>query len=774
MSRSPDRLYALLPAVHRMRDAELNYPLRALLRVINEQVDVVEDDIAQLYENWFIETCEDWVLPYIGELIGYAPVNGAGSGSQPGRDGRNRVLFPRGDVARTLGFRRRKGTLALLEELSAQAAGWPARAVEFYTLLGWRQHVSHARPSRGRGIDVRNGDLLDLLGGPFDAAAHTVDMRRMTSPRKPGRYNLANVAVHVWRLKACSVTHAPAYCLGGARAQCFTFSALGHDTALYAKATPETDPTQIAAEFNRPVPMRRRALERIIRRHPRQTEASAALYGEQKSLVVYAPGWAGNALGVGRPVPASSVIAADLSDWRYRAPPGQIAVDPVLGRIVFPVGQLPRLGVWVSYHYGFSADMGAGEYPRTLSQPMAFMLYPVSKDHPGGGAVDSIDAALGKWRADQQALGPAPAGGEDKARWDAARERLRAAVIEIRDSAAYGDPVVIALEAGESLQLRAANRTRPVILLRGFNAGDADALRVSGKRGSRFTLDGVVVAGRAMQIAGPDRSDAQRVAEGDLCDVTLRHVTLVPGWNVECGCPPRQPGETSLQLFHTGARVVIEHSIVGAIAVVADERRTDPLDIVIADSIVDATGESGVAVGGADRSQAFANLTVLRSTLMGALNTHAIAVAENAIFMGPVTVARRQQGCLRYCYVTPGARTPRRYRCQPETAEQAAIEVLRESAKAEDVAPPDDAAVAATAERARDRVRPRFTSTRYGHSAYCQLACDCADEIRRGADDEAEMGAFHDLYQPQREANLRARLDEYAPAGMAAGILFAD
>jgi hypothetical protein len=35
------------------------------------------------------------------------------------------------------------------------------------------------------------------------------------------------------------------------------------------------------------------------------------------------------------------------------------------------------------------------------------------------------------------------------------------------------------------------------------------------------------------------------------------------------------------------------------------------------------------------------------------------------------------------------------------------------------------------------------------------------------------MGTFHDLFQPQREANLRARLDEYTPAGMEAGILFA-
>jgi len=73
----------------------------------------------------------------------------------------------------------------------------------------------------------------------------------------------------------------------------------------------------------------------------------------------------------------------------------------------------------------------------------------------------------------------------------------------------------------------------------------------------------------------------------------------------------------------------------------------------------------------------------------------------------------------------------------------------------------------------RLRVQPQFTRTRYGSPAYCQLADTCADEIKRGADDESEMGAFHDLFQPQREANLLARLDEFTPAGMDAGIIHA-
>ena len=69
------------------------------------------------------------------------------------------------------------------------------------------------------------------------------------------------------------------------------------------------------------------------------------------------------------------------------------------------------------------------------------------------------------------------------------------------------------------------------------------------------------------------------------------------------------------------------------------------------------------------------------------------------------------------------------------------------------------------------RVEPAFNSTRYGTPAYGQLAETCAMEISTGADDESEMGVFHDLYQPQRAANLRTRLDEFTPAGMNAGII---
>src|SRR5689334_11966862 len=105
MTNRLDRLYELLPVIYRMRDAEQGYPLRALLRVIAEQVNVVEDDISQLYENWFIETGTDWVVPYIGDLVDYRLAHEAGelgNVKTVQARARNKILIPRRDVANTI------------------------------------------------------------------------------------------------------------------------------------------------------------------------------------------------------------------------------------------------------------------------------------------------------------------------------------------------------------------------------------------------------------------------------------------------------------------------------------------------------------------------------------------------------------------------------------------------------------------------------------------------------------------------------------------------
>ena len=757
-----DRLYELLPAVYRMRDAEQGQPLRALLRVISEQVNLLEDDITQLYENWFIETCEDWVVPYIGDLIGYEQVHEAGEPSSvdtPHGRLRNKILIPRTEVANTIRFRRRKGTLALLEQLGNDVAGWPARAVEFYRLLGWTQALNHLHPDRGQTPDIRNGSTLELLNSPFDTFAHTIDVRRINSLHTTGRHNIPSVGFFVWRLRSYSVTEAPAYCVEEAGPHCYTFSVLGNDIPLYLRPEPEVDPTHIADEFNLPVPIRRRLLD----------EHKEQIFGQNKSVQIWTGIKKENTI-IREAVPIHKIVSADLTDWHYLPRRGTVVVDPVLGRIAFSTRQAPKNGVWVTYHYGFSHDLGGGEYERAISQPTTSQSYRVGREEE----LKTIKEALQKWQQ----------GSENKP--------VEHAVIEITDSGVYVEPIHVVFQKGQkSLQLRAGNRQRPVIRLLDWQTDKPDSLTVTGTTGACFILDGVLITGRSLQV------------NGDLAELTIRHSTLVPGWTLGGDCEPQRSTEPSLEIFSPNVCVKVEHSILGAIQVdpainvpleepidedhddskddvakqarcqgIGAERRLDPIRICISDSILDATDPEKEVLGAPGCPVAHACLNIVRSTIFGQIQVHAIELGENCIFFGKITVARRQKGCLRFSYVTPESRTPRRFRCQPDLVEMRIEKKMRQEAKDNGLDEPKSADLEAEKHMERLRVRPQFNSVRYGQPAYCQLADCCAEEIKQGSDDESEMGAFHNLYQPQRNANLMTRLDEYLPASFDVGIIF--
>jgi hypothetical protein len=132
---SSDRLYGLLPAIYRIRDSAQSEPLRALLGLIETEYDAIEQNIAQLYEDWFIETCDQWVVPYIGDLLDVRPINGSGG-----------AFSARAYVAHTLRYRQSKGTAAMLELLAHDVTGWPARVVEYFQLLDTCQYLNHLRP----------------------------------------------------------------------------------------------------------------------------------------------------------------------------------------------------------------------------------------------------------------------------------------------------------------------------------------------------------------------------------------------------------------------------------------------------------------------------------------------------------------------------------------------------------------------------------------------------------------------------------------------------
>ncbi len=684
MSFDADHLLKLLPAVYRLRDAEQGGPLQALLAVLAEQAAVLEEDLAQLHDDQFVETCAAWVLPYLGDLVGVRGLQGIGPAARS----------PRAEVAHTIGYRRRKGTAAVLEQLARDVTGWPARAVEFFQLLATTQYLNHRRPENRSFLPVRDAGRLERLGGPFEHLAgatnltHTADVRRIAGGR--GRYNIPNVGLFLWRLRAYSLTRSLAVqaALGDSRR--FLFSPLGHSAPLFSLPETEDEITHLAEPVNVPEPIRRRVLANDL----------ADYYGAGKSFFLTD----GNGI-----VAANRIRVCDLSDqgstWAHLPTgPDAVALDPVLGRVAFSQDQAPP--PLVTFHYGFSADLGGGEYDRAATDFGPSRLVRVPGDH------QTVQDAL----AD---LGTA------------------SGVVEITDSDRY---VLLApfspLDlAGRRVAIRAAAKRRPTLVLR-------ETWQVSGADGE-LTLDGLLLTGDG--LAGPPLAGAALHVTGGLARLRLRHCTLVPGVALRPDGAPVQPATPSLHLDTANARAEIDHCILGGLRVAELAR------VHITHSIVDATAPTSVAYAapGPDE-KAGGLLRVENSTVLGKVHAAALELASNTLFLAglaagdtwpaPVRVRRRQEGCVRFSYVPPGSRVPRRYRCQPADGDNA--------------------------------VRPLLTSQRYGDAAYCQLSARCTAEIRRGADDEAEMGAFHDLYQPQREAHLRARLDEYLRFGLEAGVFY--
>ena len=667
MSSEVERLYDLLPAVYRMRDAEEGFPLKAVLSVIGEQVAVVEEDLAQLYDDQFIETCAEWVVPYIGDLVdarGLYDLRGA--------------VSQRAQVANTLTYRRRKGTAAVLEQVARDVTGWSARAVEFFQLLATTQHVNHIRPNNLSSPDLRQQEPLERATTPFDTLSRTAEVRRIASRR--GRYNIPNVGIFLWRVGAYSLTKSLAYKLAPEASdhRRYRFSPLGNDTPLYNRPETEQQVTQLAGPANVPMPISRRMLERDLEDY----------YG--KSLLLFE--------GPDE-VSASDVMVCDLSGW-VREPQEKYAIDPVLGRIVSPKARGAPSDLRVTYHYGFSAEMGGGEYGRDLSP------------YPRGQTIETVPPG-----AIQQALGRVSAGG----------------FVEITDSGHYQETPSIYVGAEDArVEIRARDGRRPSIEL-------DDVVNISGAENTEVTLDGLLISGSTLRVTAGSGNGLRRLR--------LRHCTLVPGLSLEEDGTPRFPTTPSLIVESTNTIVEIESCIVGGLRV-ADGNR-----VRITNSIVDATAESGVAYAAPDNEGPGGALRVENSTIVGKVHTGLMELASNTILLAglaegdvweaPVHCRRLQQGCVRFSYLPLASHAPRLHRCRPEDEDEAV------------------------------RVRPQFSSLRYGDPGYCQLSPLCAAEIRQGADDEAEIGAFHDLYQPQRESNLRVHLEEYLRFGLEAGVFYA-
>ena len=122
----------------------------------------------------------------------------------------------------------------------------------------------------------------------------------------------------------------------------------------------------------------------------------------------------------------------DTSTW----PAGhstKVSVDPVLGRIRFPDDQG---AVFVSFHHGFSARLGGGEYNRLqtfATQQTAFSVYPGG--HPTLQATAAAQGSHG--------------------------------TVEITSPGPFSETPAVKCPANAQLEIRGANHVRPTVLLGG-------------------------------------------------------------------------------------------------------------------------------------------------------------------------------------------------------------------------------------------------------------------------------------------------------------------
>jgi hypothetical protein len=724
MSLNAERLFALLPAVYRNRDGDIGDPLQSLYAVLEQQLGIVEDNIQQLYDDQFIETCEPWVIPYIGDLIGYNSIYELAATSDS-----------RAEVANTIGYRRRKGTLLALEQVTADVSGRTTVAVEEFRRLITTESMRLVRPRHASTLNLRRASAPDRLNTAFDPTNRTIDVRRIAphvriapdpdpapldiSLHGPGRSNIPDIAIHLWRLKSRPITGAPALPVGPGR---FMFSPLGANLPLFSEPPARASFSGLTTRIDVPEPIRYFEFDRSLR-HPK----SPQFYGPLASILLIADGVE---------VPATQIVCANLSDLAPGAPwctvpSGRIAIDPELGRIDFardlPLPQSLR----VNYSFGSAAEIGGGPYDRSTSivalKPAQAAFFSVI-----GATTPTLESAIADWNA-LVATAPHSTGIIVFPNFE------RFAIDLIGDAA-------IQLPAGAQLTLVSGE---PIPFGGPFDivwnhscatlTGDIEVVASNApvqSTGERAAAGQLLLNG--LRLAG------QLSVSGGAATIQIVDSTLVPGLSLTRNGDPVSPGDPSIRVAAVEVSLIVQRSITGPIAANSGGSTR------ICSSIVDATSPCCVGYAATDLASAGADLHIEDSTVIGKVHTRTMQLASNSIFFASrprrdpwpaaIWASRRQTGCVRFCWLPFDSITPRRYLCLP----------------------PDSASEAA--------LTPRFITLRFGRPGYAVLSGDVPLAIWHGADNGSQIGVYDQIQETEAVRNVQLRAPEYLPVALESGI----
>jgi len=717
-----EKIWQMIPSVYREQDGLAANPgvLRGLVEIMARHAAVLRRSNDHLWDDEFIDLCNSWAVPYIADLVATRLVSAL---NLRGR---------RVDVAKTIYYRRRKGTVRILEELINDITGWGGKVVEEFRHLARSWHGLDPRPDLSLGrftgtppggfADLRRPRGSELAGGPFDEYFHTADMRKARGT--DGLYNIPKIVFYLYRLESRPLVEVtPA---AGPNAQSFTFDPSGRDVPLFARSNRDQsfdwDEWRSAKEWELPAPIRCRELGdaeylvteasilaliaavglspagaadlRKVRDLPFPSESSlhdalaampsqaellsALVYGAilQRTLIEdcgksgLLPGSASVESPFGTPVAREWITSGNLNAWAAVAPDKQLVIDPERGRMLFLGGAVPAPPA-VNYFYGFSAPIGAGTYDRGDS-----VLTPTLPPLFANAAIAVADIDLGTLAA--------------------------AGVAELGDSSTFGPA---ADRAGiQNAQIQGRNQQRPYLRLTGNWTLDTTP-----------NLDGLLVL-EGLWIGATGAFSL--VLAGNYKTVTIRHSTLDPG-GLDWQANPIAP--LPVEITGNIETLVIDHSITASISLNGGSVK----ELLVTDSILQSINAGTPAI-----DLPLSSLNIQRTTVFGAANGDRLYASE-AIFTGMVDISDTQDGCFRFSSALTLSRVPH----------------------------PFESYFFLDAEH-------YFTSRRYGQPGYAQLSQSAPAGLLGGAENGSEIGAFSSLIAPIRLDGLRAKVDEYMPFGL--------
>jgi hypothetical protein len=789
------KLFDRLPEIYRIRDGEQTPAgqLEAYLGVLDEAQRAIHANVDALYHDFFIETCDDWVIPYIADLLSVSHLSGD-------------PFTLRADVARTVHHRRRKGTLGAVESLVHALSGWAAHTVEMRERLAWHQHLNHLRSgvggrppqetvlstsaprpgggpavatpphiggaARGGTVTVRDPATLAFVNTAFDPFGHVADLK------PPGRgvsgHNLPNLAIFLWRLEEYTVPVSqpglleihvqPAPPAGFAtHAVRVELHPLAEPMLLFNthRYRADDEPPNLTHPDAVPGPM---PAARLTTGRPAGRPQQYVSVAAHASTPPARPGAGAVGLTLHLPaVPFDEVPwtfrGANLYRWEHcllpRLRENEIVVDP-RGRVVFGLAGPAAASraaaledaLRVSATYGFSGPTGAHPVPRPPTSTHWLGAVPMVRVVNFHVQPDGLTDAL----ADLHELAVP-------------------LVIEIRDSMTHEldlDAVAgTVTEAGlrtlrpsQSVWIRAASGERPVIRLARPLAfrpseviGDvAEALMA----GLTVRLEGLYLS------AGYDPA-TPLIARAAVHRLEIEQCTLDPGGAVdlENGRGPSRyairgnngygfPPGPEHDAFNQVPEIVLQQTVTGSLAL------DDGYRLFVAGTIIDAGTGVGAAApalavhaaSGDPESEWGPELTVGHPdnlsaqsprSAQGGLTCFGRMRVESATGSGGIWTCRLEVhntlvGCLRYSYFSgDGDRLPPHHGCL-----------------------------------FGDDARLMFTSEIWGRPGYAQLAAACDSRLLEQGPGNDEMGAFGYRLNTHRWKNVNIRLREFVPVGVRA------